>query len=516
VDRKSSETDGESAGRSGSSPSVETAEVRELRRRLEALEAQAKARRAELYDLRWQVATLLRDDGWVGWTTRLKLLGRARLPRLYAHLAQVLSRARTPGPQQPSRSVSERAPPVALRPDVRLPTPIAIATNAGIAEDICRHASETSVIRMEAAMGRVAMARDPVDYFAEASPASLAHWLITHDRGELAAIGTFVVDAADSVSLDLLHGRLTDRQTLVVAGSPGADGPALGTPTARDPLFAWHNKLPEAWLDPLDARGLPVDARVASRSWPKISVVLVSFNQAAFVEEAICSVLEQGYPNLELVVIDGASTDGSVAILSRYRDRCAHFLSEPDGGQSEGLNKGFARATGEILCWLNSDDLLEPGALFRVAQAFARFGTDMVVGGCRQVRASADQVMRNHHSQVPFARPLPLPLGLLLEFDRYWQTAKFFFQPEVFFTRAIWRRAGGRLRTDLYYLLDYDLWVRMAAAGATVAHIPDFLARSRTHDRQKTTGDMPYLPELQRLLSGYCERLSVPPGGSHS
>jgi hypothetical protein len=122
--------------------------------------------------------------------------------------------------------------------------------------------------------------------------------------------------------------------------------------------------------------------------------------------------------------------------------------------------------------------------------------------------------MRNHHSQIPLARPLPLPLGLLLEFDRYWQTARFFCQPEVFFTRAIWQRSGGTLRTDLHYLMDYDLWVRMAAAGATVAHIPDFLARSRTHDRQKTTGDMPYLPELQRLMSGYFERLCVPPSGA--
>jgi glycosyltransferase involved in cell wall biosynthesis len=209
--------------------------------------------------------------------------------------------------------------------------------------------------------------------------------------------------------------------------------------------------------------------------------------------------------------VDGNSTDGSIPILEKYRERLNYLLIEPDKGQSDGLNKGFKRATGDILTWVNSDDLLEPGALFRVAQAFSSNDVDMVVGGCRQIGLSRKEIIKNHHTRLPFGLPVALPLGLLLEMDRFWLTGCFFYQPEVFFSRSIWERSGGKLRTDLYYILDYDLWVRMAAAGATIVHIPDFLACSRTHDNQKTTTGMPYLPEVQRLLREYSTRLVKPP-----
>ena len=102
---------------------------------------------------------------------------------------------------------------------------------------------------------------------------------------------------------------------------------------------------------------------------------------------------------------------------------------------------------------------------------------------------------------------MQLPLGLLLDLDRFWLTASFFYQPEVFFSRDIWKRSGGQLRDDLNYVLDYDLWVRMAAAGATIVHIPEFLACSRTHEQQKTTVGMTYMPEVQALLREYARRL---------
>jgi GT2 family glycosyltransferase len=187
------------------------------------------------------------------------------------------------------------------------------------------------------------------------------------------------------------------------------------------------------------------------------------------------------------------------------------LLIEPDKGQSDGLNKGLTRASGDILTWVNSDDLLEPGALFRVAQAFTANQVDMVVGGCRKIGLTRSHIINNHHTKLPFGIPTALPLGLLLEFDRFWQSGSFFYQPEVFFSRDIWNRSGGRLRTDLNYLLDYDLWVRMAAAGATIVHIPDYLACSRTHDQQKTTAGMPYLPEAQRLQQEYSACLVPPP-----
>ncbi len=339
----------------------------------------------------------------------------------------------------------------------------------------------------------------------ETKPGSLAAFL--SDRMDhLGIVKTIVLDAvADATLLGLLKGRLRRHQRLLLSHADHAA--ELGEPSLVEHGFALFETLPDTWLDPLDDARVPIASRIATVAWPKISVVMVSFNQAQFVEEAIRSILGQDYPNLELIVIDGQSDDGSIEILERYRSHFDVLVIEPDEGQTDGLNKGLNRATGEIFTWLNSDDLLEPGALFRVAQAFLAYGTDMVVGGCRQIGLSRDVVMYNHHTRLPLGRPVPLPLDHLLDFDGQWQSSAFFFQPEVFFSGDIWRRSGGQLRLDLYYVLDYDLWVRMAAVGATIVHIPEYLACSRTHDRQKTTyGQQPYLPEVRRLLSEYSTR----------
>jgi len=345
------------------------------------------------------------------------------------------------------------------------------------------------------------------------APDSLVAHLTANSNG-IRGVGTIVLDAGDDISLSLMRGRLTPGQILMLAGASDntSDRAAeLGDPQLRQGIYSVYSNFPIPWLDPLDSRGRPHEWVFDPRAWPKISVVMVSFNQAEFLEEGLRSVLDQGYPNLEFIVVDGASKDNSVEILERYRSRLSTLVIEPDKGQSDGLNKGFARATGDILTWVNSDDLLEPGALFRVAQAFLAHKTDMVVGGCRQIGRSRSRVIRNHHALLPFGYPLPLPLGLLLEMDRFWLNGCFFYQPEVFFSRDIWNRSGGALRTDLNYVLDYDLCVRMAAAGATIVHIPDFLACSRTHDQQKTTIGMPYLPEVQRLLRQYAASLLAPP-----
>jgi len=116
------------------------------------------------------------------------------------------------------------------------------------------------------------------------------------------------------------------------------------------------------------------------RPWPRISIVTPSFNQGRFIEESILSVLGQGYPNLEYIVIDGGSTDETSAVLERYRDQLDHVVSEKDDGQSHAINKGMAIASGEILTWLNSDDMLAPGALFAMAIAFATSRAEIVAG----------------------------------------------------------------------------------------------------------------------------------------
>lgn len=332
------------------------------------------------------------------------------------------------------------------------------------------------------------------------SSGNLAGWLAADEPRLHSAVATWVVDRR---SLELLRGRvLAGQHLLLVSGEDSASLPeALGAPSWVEGGLAYFKALPADWHS---VPGRKSDH--LSGGWPKISMVMVSFNQAPYLEQGIRSILDQGYPNLELIMIDGGSTDGSVDILERYRDKVDVLVIEEDRGQSDGLNKGFDRATGDIVSWLNSDDLLLPGALFRVAESFRRHKVDMVVGGCRQVAANGRDVVLSHHTHLPLGKVTPLPLQDLLNFDGCWLAGWFFFQPEVFFTRDIWLRSGGGLRLDLYYVLDYDLWVRMAAAGAMIFHIPDYLAASRIHELQKTTfGETPFVPEARRLLAEYAD-----------
>ena len=396
-----------------------------------------------------------------------------------------------------------------------LRTPILVVGDKSMAGRLAPNSDLSDFVTVSSGAGPTRSLLVPqVDEPALRAPAagSLVAWLV-QDPIRLRRMGSIVVDVGDELSLGLLRGRLSNGQALVLVSTPeqrrqsNSSIAELGKPSSHERNLLTYRSFPAAWLDPLDEHYRPVSPIVAQLNWPKISVIMVSFNQAKFLEEGLRSVLEQGYPNLEFIVVDGNSTDGSVDILHRYRSWLTDLVIELDRGQSEALNKGFWRATGEIFTWVNSDDLLEPGALFRAAQAFRSYDVDMVAGGCRQIGQSRRDIILNHHNRLPFAVPVALPLGLLLDMDRFWLTGSFFYQPEVFFTRAIWNRSGGKLRTDLNYVLDYDLWVRMAAAGATIVHIPDFLACSRTHDQQKTTVGMPQMPEVQRLLRDYAKRL---------
>ena len=244
--------------------------------------------------------------------------------------------------------------------------------------------------------------------------------------------------------------------------------------------------------------------------WPLISIVTPSFNQGKYLEETILSVQRQNYPRLEHVVMDGGSTDETLRVLERYRSSLSAAVSEKDRGQAHAINKGMALTNGEILTWLNSDDMLAPGALGGMAMGFHLSRAD-VVAGIVYLR-SGNRLVDSHMTSCP---PGPLPLDRILDLDGGWNAGQFFYQPEVMFSRAAWERAGGCVREDLYYSMDFDLWVRMAETGARLHVIGRPVAWFRVHDEQKTSVAEKFMAELKGYVKKYNRKHNrVPPAGS--
>ena len=210
------------------------------------------------------------------------------------------------------------------------------------------------------------------------------------------------------------------------------------------------------------------------RPWPKISIITPSFNQGQFLEETIRSVLLQGYPNLEYIIIDGASSDNSVAIIKKYEPWITSWVSEKDRGQSYAINKGFAMATGEIYAWLNSDDVYLPDTFLTVAHEFSLPDKDfdVLVGNGQKVDLDG---------RIIFA---PQPFNLGFEYFLDWGENQFS-QPSCFFTKEAWQSCGP-IREDLYSALDLDLWLRMSKKFS-FKKIDHLLAYAKAHDLAKTT-----------------------------
>lgn len=206
---------------------------------------------------------------------------------------------------------------------------------------------------------------------------------------------------------------------------------------------------------------------------PTISLVTPSFQQGCFLARTLHSVLSQHYPALEYFVQDGGSTDETIEILRRYDGQLSGWTSEPDDGQGDAINRAFSRTAGELMGWLNSDDIQLPGALAYVAHYMATHPEVDVVYGNRILIDENDGqiglwVLPRHD-------------------DRALTLADFIPQETLFWRRSIWEAVGGRVDPAFGYALDWDLLLRFREAGATMVHLPRFLGAFRVHEEQKTS-----------------------------
>lgn len=227
------------------------------------------------------------------------------------------------------------------------------------------------------------------------------------------------------------------------------------------------------------------------REWPRVTVITPSLNQAEFLEQTIRSVLLQGYPNLEYIVMDGGSSDGSLAVIEKYAPHLARWDSRPDRGQGHAINKGLRQSTGEILCWLNSDDYYLPGTLQVIAEALAAgTGAYAVAGHCLVVYADG----RPPHRSVGRFEGLERLL-------RFWK-GYHMHQPSIFWRREVFEQVGY-LDESQYFIIDFDYWVRIAR-HFDFRNIDRELSCATRHADAKTGDDyVGYLRDLRSLAPRY-------------
>jgi len=218
---------------------------------------------------------------------------------------------------------------------------------------------------------------------------------------------------------------------------------------------------------------------------PLVSVITPSFNQAPYLEQTILSVLNQDYPNIEYLVIDGGSTDGSLEIIQQYADRLAWWVSEPDQGQTDAINKGFSHARGDILAWLNSDDTYLPGAISQAVdylrdhpEAGMVYGDANLIGSDGKIigrfpaRQTNFRLLRRGYVHIP--------------------------QQSAFFRSSLWKQVGP-LDPSFFFAMDYDLWVRLARISE-LHYNPSLWANFRLHGSGKSVvADNRCWPEMLRV-----------------
>lgn len=220
-------------------------------------------------------------------------------------------------------------------------------------------------------------------------------------------------------------------------------------------------------------------------SIPLVSIITPSYNQVDFLEETIQSVLKQDYLNLEYGIVDGVSTDGSLDIIKKYDSHLSWWISEPDQGQAQAINKGIARTRGKIIAWINSDDIYLPNAIIQAVKAIEEEDVDLVFGDAVTIDETGYPL-----NELMFS---DWDLPDLLRF-------RVICQPAVFMKRAVWEEVQG-LSSDLHYMLDHQLWIKIASRFR-VKHIPSFWAASRFHGQAKNVAfAADFSDEILQLLT---------------
>ena len=213
--------------------------------------------------------------------------------------------------------------------------------------------------------------------------------------------------------------------------------------------------------------------------WPKISVVTATYNQGPYIEETICSVLGQNYPDLEYIIIDGGSTDQTIDVIRKYEERLSFWVSEADDGAADALGKGFEKSTGEIVAYLNSDDVYLPGTLFKVATEFERTGADLVYGNLYWIDTRG-HVLGERRQASCFG------LG-------YLYGGADIMQPTAFWKKDAHDEAGG-IDSSFTFHFDLDLFYRLVLQGARFQHVREHLVYFRIHPESKSS----MLPEVYK------------------
>ncbi|WP_460190819.1 glycosyltransferase family 2 protein [Urechidicola sp. KH5] len=230
---------------------------------------------------------------------------------------------------------------------------------------------------------------------------------------------------------------------------------------------------------------------------PKVSIITPNFNQERFLEKTILSVLGQNYPNIEYIIIDGGSTDRSIDIIKKYSSKLSYWLSEEDGGMYEAINKGFKKSTGDILCWINSDDIIHSNAISKVVKMFTDNISLQWLQGFPNV---IDEEGKEFYKRNPMSNQLYF-------YSNFFKIEQLFIQQEsTFFKRDLWEESGGKLNTNYDLAADFDLWLRFFNhADLYCTHHK--LGAFRKREGQKSENIKEYLSQAEQSIKENYKRL---------